>query len=139
MNSILELALIIDRTRYRKIYNGSIVLTIIFIIVLIILFTFKYQSYYITMGTMIDNKLELLVNINDIKYIKNNHKIIIDDIDYVYKIDRIDNKLYVDEKYNNYKYVYLNISNLTNVDNYVYKIKVSKEHKALVRYLKDYL
>ena len=96
MNDVLEIALMVNRQRYAKIYKTSLVLMIIFFISIIVIFTIRYQSYYITMGTMIDNKLELLVNIHDISLISDKHTLVIDNVSYSYKISKIDNKLYRD-------------------------------------------
>ena len=71
MDNLLEIDLILNRKKYPKIYNTSLIILIIIIVFIYIIFTYKYQSYYVIKGKMINNKLELLVNINDIKYIKN--------------------------------------------------------------------
>ncbi len=91
------------------------------------------------MGTMIDNKLELLVNIQDINLINDNNTLVIDNVKYNYKIYRIDNKLYRDDSFNNYKNIYLDVTKLTNIDNFVYEIKIPKENKTLYKYIIDYI
>ena len=139
MNDILDIESIIKRKKYPKIYNIGIILIIIILTSLYIIFTYKYQSYYSSKAKMINNKLELLVNIENIKYLKNNNTIEIDNQKYSYTIDSISNELYVDEKYNNYKYLYLKVKNLTNIDNYVYEVKIPKENKIIAKYLKEYL
>lgn len=139
MNDILEVALILDHKRYKLFYNSAILLSVILFVFIIIIFTCKYQSYYITLGTMIDNKLELLVDVKDFDYVKNNSKIIIDNITYDYQIELIDDKLYRDDNYHNYKNIYLNIKDLNNIDNYVYQIKIPKIYKTLASYIKDYM
>ena len=139
MNDVLEIALMLNKRRYAKIYNISVILIVIFLISIIVIFTIKYQSYYITMGTMIDNKLELLVNIRDINLINENNTLVIDNVKYNYKINRIDNKLYCDDAFNNYKNIYLDVTRLTNIDNFVYEIKIPKENKTLYKYIIDYI
>ena len=139
MNDVLEIALMLNKRKYAKIYNTSVILIIIFLISIIVIFTIKYQSYYITMGTMIDNKLELLVNIQDINLINDNNTLVIDNVKYNYKIYRIDNKLYRDDAFNNYKNIYLDVTKLTNIDNFVYEIKIPKENKTLYKYIIDYI
>ena len=139
VNDILEIALITDRRRYAIMYKASFIVLIFIIVFFIVIFTYKYQSYYLTMGTMIDNKLELLVNIKDIELIEKNNKISINNSIYDYKIAKVDDKLYRDDNYNNYKTIYLNVINLTNIDNYVYEVKIPKEYKTLANYLKDFL
>ena len=139
VNEVLEIALILDGNRYNKLYYAGLMIGIVLLIIMIAIFTCKYQSYYITMGTMIDNKLELLVNIDDLKVVKKNNIVTIDDKNYKYTIVKIDKELYRDDNFNNYKSVFLKIDNLSNIDNYVYKIKIPKEYKALVSYIKDFI
>ena len=139
MNNVLEIDLILNRKKYSKIYNIFLIILTIILIFIYIIFTYKYQSYYLIKGKIINNKLELLVNINDIKYIKNNTNLKIDNNIYSYKITTISNEILIDENYNNYKYIYLNIDNLSNIDNYVYEVKIPKENKILAKYIKDYI
>jgi len=139
MNDILDIEIILKRKKYSKLYNIGLILIIILVVYLYIIFTYKYQTYYISKGKIIDNKLELLVKIDDLSYINNNSKLKIDDKIYIYKVDSISNELYVDEFYNNYKYVYLKVEYLNNIDNYVYEIKIPKENKVIAKYLKNYI
>ena len=139
MNDILDIEIILKRQKYPYIYNVGIILIFILLIFIYISYTYKYKTYYITKGTMKDNKLELLVNINDLKYISNNNILKINDNYYQYHINNINKDLYVDESFNNYKYIYLKIDSLSNIDNYVYEIKIAKENKLIIEYLKDYL
>ena len=139
MNNLLEIDLIIGRKDYSKIYNGSTIIAIIILTSIYILNIFSYQTYYIQKGKMVSNQLELIVNINDIKYFKDNDLIEIDNQSYSYRLARISNEIYTDDEYNNYVYMYLDIDNLTNIDNYVYEIKIPKENKILAKYLKNYL
>lgn len=88
---------------------------------------------------MKNNELELLVNIDDIKYFKNNNILIIDDKEYSYQISKITNEVYMDNNYNNYRYIYLKVNNLKNIDYYTYQVKIPKDNKTLAWYLKKYL
>ena len=138
MNDILDIEIILKRKKYSPIYNVGIILIIIFLIIVYILFTYQYQTYYISKGKVLDNKLELIVDVNDIKYIKNNSLIKLDDIYYHYSIEKISEELIVDNLYNNYQYVYLEVDGLKEKDNYVYQIKIPKEKQILAKYLKQY-
>ncbi len=122
MDNVLEIDLILNQKRYSKIYNTSLIIMAIILIVIYVAFTYKYQTYYVIKGKMQDNKLELLVNISDIKYIKNNAVMKIDNELHSYRVTTISKEIYVDEKYNNYKYIYLDVNNLNNIDNYVYEV-----------------
>lgn len=139
MNDILDIEIILKRQKYPYIYNIGFILLIILIIFLYISCVYKYQSYYIIKGTIKDNTLELLVNIEDIKYIHNQNKLTIGNNVYNYRIKSISDNLYVDEYFNNYKYICLEVPNLSNINNYVYEVKLQKENKKIIEYLKDYL
>lgn len=138
MNDILDIEIILTRKKYPKIYNLGIIISIIILIFIYIIFTYNYQTYYISKGKVLNNNLELLVNIEDIKYITNNKVIILDGQAYNYIVSSIGNDLLVDETYNNYQYVYLKISNLNTLNNYVYEVKIPKENQKLVKYFKKY-
>ena len=138
MNDILDIEIILKRKKYSPIYNVGIILVIIFLIIVYILFTYQYQTYYISKGKVLNNKLELIVDVNDIKYIKNNSLIKLDDTYYNYSIEKISEELIIDNLYNNYQYVYLEVDGLKEKDNYVYQIKIPKEKQILAKYLKQY-
>ena len=139
MFDILDIEIILKKQKYSFIYNVGIILIIILIMFLYISCLYNYKTYYISKGTMIDNNLKLLVNINEIKYITNNNKIKINNQIYNYHVSKISEELYVDDALINYKYIYLKVENLNNIDNYVYDIKIEKENKRLIEYLKEYL
>ena len=139
MNGILEIDLILNRQKYPKIYHPLYLIIGIILVFIIIIFLYKYETYYISKGKMINNELQLLVNIDDLKYFDANNKLVIDNKYYNYKISKISDDIYADELYQNYKYLYLQIDNIRNIDNYVYEIKIPKEYKILAKYLKDYL
>ena len=139
MNDILDIEIILKKQKYHPIYNIGTILIIITLIFIYVSFIYKYKTYYITKGTIKTNNLELLVNLEDIKHISNNNILKINDKVYRYKIDSISEELYVDESLNNYKYIYLDVDNLSNIDNYVYEVKIEKENKRIIEYLKDYL
>ena len=139
MNDILELECILKRERYPSIYKFGWLMIIIIILFLYVINTYKYQSYYITKGIVKDNFIELLVPINDLKYITDNKHIIFDGKKYRYNVNEISKDIYVDDKYNNYKYIYIDIPGLSSVNNYVYQVKLEKENKSLANYLLEYI
>ena len=139
MNDILELECILKRERYPSIYKFGWLMIIIIILFLYVINTYKYQSYYITKGIVKDNFIELLVPINDLKYVTDNKQIILDGKKYSYNVNEISKDIYVDDKYNNYKYIYIDISGLSSVNNYVYQVKLEKENKSLANYLLEYI
>ena len=139
MNDILDIEIILKRQKYPFIYNIGILLIMIILIFLYVSILYNYKTYYIQKGTMIDGNLKLLVNINDIKYISNQNKIKINNQIYDYYISKISEELLVDDSFINYKYVYLKVHNLNNIDNYVYEVKIEKENKKIIEYLKEYI
>ena len=139
MNDILDIEIILKKQKYHFIYNMGLILIIIISIFIYVSYIYKYKTYYITKGTIKDNNLELLVNLNDIKYISNNNVLEIDNVLYSYHINKISEDLYVDDSLNNYKYIYLNVDNLSNINNYVYEVKLEKENKKIIEYIQDYL
>lgn len=139
MNEILDIEIILNNNKYHKIYSISTILIICILIFIYVTTLYSYQTYYITKGKFIDNKLELIVSLDDIKYITNQNNLIINNKIYNYKITSISDEIYIDELYNNYKYLYLEVMNLNNINNYVYELKIQKENKKIIEYLKDYL
>ena len=139
MNDILDIEIILKKQKYHPIYNVGWILIIITLIFIYVSFVYKYKTYYLTKVTIKNNNLELLVSIDDIKYISNNKILEIDNKLYRYSISKISEELYIDESLNNYKYIYLDVYNLNNIDNYVYEIKLEKENKKIIEHIKDYL
>ena len=139
MSNVTEIELILNRQKYPIIYNITFLISLILIIFIYILFTYHYQSYYLIQGKITDNKLEISIPIDDIKYIKNNHILFIDKKSYYYKLHSISSDVYINDDYKNYQIIYLDIESLNSIDNYIYEIKIPKENKILAKYLKDYL
>jgi len=139
MNYNLAIDLIISRQKYPKVYHFTYVLLAIIFILIYVIFTYRYQTYYLLKGRIINNEIELLVPMEEIKGIEKEHNMLIDNMLYSYKITHINQELYIDNNYQNYCYLYLKVDNLTNIDNFVYEIKIPKENKTLANYLKDYL
>ena len=137
MNDLLDIEVILQRKKYPKIYNFGSVMIIILLIFIYIISTYTYESYCTIKGKAIDNKIELLINPEDIMYIEKNSSLKLDNITYQYTIDYIDSKLLIDENYNNYQYVYLKILNFSSIDNRIYEVSIPKERVSLAKYLKN--
>ena len=137
MTNILEIDLILNKQKYSKIYNSLNIIIIIIAIFIYVIFTYKFQSYLNLKGRMVDNKLEIAININDIKYISNNNVLEIEKQKYSYNLISISDS--INESLDNYVYIYLKVDNLYNIDNYVYNVKIIKENKLLAKYIKEYL
>ncbi len=137
MNDLLDIEVILQRKKYPKIYNFGSVMIIILLIFIYIISTYTYESYYTIKGKALDNKIELLINPEDIMYIEENSSIKLDNITYQYTIDNIGSELLIDENYNNYQYVYLKILNFSSIDNRIYEVSIPKERVSLAKYLKN--
>ena len=138
MNDILDIEIILKKQKYSLVYNIGWIIMIIILLFIYVSFTYKYQNYYINQGIMVDGNIKLLVKIDEIKYITNNKVLNIDNQNYDYIVKEISEELYVDESFTNYKYVYIQAKNINNINNYVYTIKIKKEYKKIIEYLKDY-
>lgn len=137
MNDLLDIEVILQRKKYSKIYNFGTIMIIILLIFIYIISTYTYESYYTIKGKAIDNKIELLINPEDIIYIEENSSLELDNITYQYTIDNIDSELLIDENYNNYQHVYLKILNFSSIDNRIYEVSIPKERVSLAKYLKN--
>ena len=137
MSNLLSVDLVLNRQKYPYIYNITLIIFIVTIISIILTLTINYQTYYVTEGKIVNNELELFINLDDLKYL-NNKTIYIDNEKKNYQISSINKELY-ETNYKVYCCIYLNISGLSSIDNYVYQVKIPKENKKLIKYLKDYL
>ena len=137
MNDLLDIEVILQRKKYPKIYNFGSVMIIILLIFIYIISTYTYESYYTIKGKALDNKIELLINPEDIMYIEENSSIKLDNITYQYTIDNIGSELLIDENYNNYQHVSLKILNFSSIDNRIYEVSIPKERVSLAKYLKN--
>lgn len=137
MNDLLDIEVILQRKKYPKIYNFESIMIIILLIFIYIISTYTYESYYTIKGKVIDNKIELLINPEDIIYIEENSSLKLDNITYQYTIDNIGSELLIDENYNNYQYVYLKILDFSSINNRIYEVSIPKERVSLAKYLKN--
>ena len=137
MNDLLDTEVILQRKKYSKIYNFGTIMIIILLIFIYIISTYTYESYYTIKGKAIDNKIELLINPEDIIYIEENSSLELDNITYQYTIDNIGSELLIDENYNNYQQVSLKILNFSSIDNRIYEVSIPKERVSLAKYLKN--
>lgn len=137
MNDLLDIEVILQRKKYSKIYNFGTIIIIILLIFIYIISTYTYESYYTIKGKAIDNKIELLINPEDIIYIEENSSLELDNITYQYTIDNIGSELLIDENYNNYQQVSLKILNFSSIDNRIYEVSIPKERVSLAKYLKN--
>ncbi len=112
----------IDKREISNVNKKSVILFLMFVLIIIALVLFtKKNNYYTNEFTMVDNNIVLLVEKEYINTIKNNKKIIINDINFSYSINTISpvNDIYmVDIKLNNA---------IKNINTGKYKIFLGKE------------
>ena len=135
MDDILDIDIILLRKKYPRIYNLGIISVIILLIFIYVSCTYTYQTYYYSYGIAIERELKVSVSNNDLKYFKNDENIELDDNEYSYKLLRIEQ----DISNKDYSSVYLKINNLPKISNYIYQVRILKDNKKLIEYLKEYL
>lgn len=120
------------------IYN----ILILIILMIYILSKFEYTSYFYSNSqiTFMDNYFLLKINtsLEDIQTISKSNSIIINNKEYMYQIYKIENDVMY-ENNNQYQVIYLKILNLEEyywIENYSLNIKIEKERKVLIDYLK---
>ena len=124
----------------------TFILVISFIIIAVIwgVNTFYYQNFIILHSRIkyFDNSyyfIEVLVPIKEVKQITNQNQIAINNKTYNYLIYKIDNNItYIDDE--NYQYVYLKVINLDDsylINGYETDVKILKERKKIIDYLKE--
>lgn len=125
--------------------ESFIIISILIFVSLIIICGFKYQKYYQTTGQVIKEdgnyKLVLYLCPYQLNIIKNNNKLIIDNLEYQYSINYIADDYIVANDLNNYLKVVLNV-NLERKDkiaNNILQIKFLESNKKIFYYLKDWL
>ena len=139
MNDILDIEIILKKQKYHMIYNFGWILLIVLFVFIYVSCIYSYKKYYVINGVMENGFMKLFVELDDIKYITNNDILKTNSVAYKYHIKEIGEDLYVDNSFINYKYIYLKVDNLYNIDNYVYEIKLLKEEKKIIEYLKEYI
>lgn len=137
MNDLLDVEIILKRKNYPKVYNIGIIMIVILFIFLLIGSIYDYQTYLIVDSQMVDNKLELLVKSDEVKYVLEGDYLFVDNEKYFYKLIEIDDeKIYgIDKQI--YQYIYLDVKNIKKINNYIYQVKFLKEKKKMIKYLKN--
>ena len=113
MNELLDIEIILKRDKYPVVYNMGIIGVLIIGIFIVLASIYDYRTYLVTEARVVDNELELLVRSDEVKYVVDNNKV--------------------------YQYIYLEVNNTLKINNYLYQIRVLKEEKKLIKYLKNYL
>lgn len=139
MNELLDIEIILKRDKYSKIYNMGIIGVIIIGIFIILASIYDYRTYLVINGRVVDNELELLIRSDEVKYIVENNYLVVDHEKYEYKITRISDEFVTGIDNKIYQYVYLEVNNTLKINNYLYQIRILKEEKKLIKYLKNYL
>ena len=110
-----------DRFIYNKTFVYNLIFIIILLVILLALILIKKDIYYQNVITFTDNKSACIYVEKDyLNSIKNKKKIIIDDVDYEYNIEKIEEKKDI-------YFVYINFNIELKIDEDYYKIFMGKE------------
>lgn len=109
-----------DNMEINKVNKRYILIFSLLIILILLLMIIKKDNYYENTFTVIDNSIVLLVDKNYVNKIKDNKKIIIDNIDCEYSINSV-------ESLNDMYMVNIKIDIKINVNNGSYKLYLGKE------------
>lgn len=131
--------------RKTSIIIKTFIVNIIILIVFVIWWinTLYYQTFIHSHSKLLyfetNYYLEVLIPVKEVKQIMKQNQIIIDSVKYNYEIYKIGDN--VEYKNNiNYQYIYLKILNLDEeylVNGYEIDIKIPKEKKKIIDYLKE--
>ena len=128
--------------------NIIIKIFILNIIIIAVLFIwginkFEYKSFFHIHSKIINFNsyfvLELLIPVKEVNQIKEQNRLFIGNNEYYYNIEYIDNNI-IYQNNTNYQTIYLEVENLDKkylINNYHIDIKIPKEHKKLIEYLKN--
>ena len=83
--------------------------------------------------------LEIAIRRDEIKYLINNNYLVCDNKKHQYMIKHISEERFLGKDGRSYQYVYMDVKDFKDINNYIYQVKVLKEEKKLIAYLKDYL
>lgn len=122
-----------DNMEINKVNKRYILIFSLLIILILLLMIIKKDNYYENTFTVIDNSIVLLVDKNYVNKIKDNKKIIIDNIDCEYSINSV-------EPLNDMYMVNIKIDIKINVNNGSYKLYLGKERifDYIVRIIKKW-
>lgn len=133
----------IIQNRKAKLISEVFICNILILILLVVyvINNFTYTFYFSQTSKMryVDNKFLLVINtqISNIETITKNRKIIINNKEYMYCIEKIEDDIDYNGEYQN---IYLKIYNLEDdylIDNYRVDVKILKGRKKIIDYLKE--
>ena len=122
-----------------------IIISLVFIFTALLISQLNYKKYYKSIGQVLKEEniyyLSLYLYPHQLNIIKKNNKLIIDDYEYNYSIEKIENEYFIANDYNSYLKVDLNI-NLKEEDkivNNVLEVKILESNQKIFYYIKNYL
>ena len=132
----IKIDIVINRDNYFKSKYFVYYYILILLIFCLCLFLIKIDIYMYTYGTINDEYLEIILDTDDLNYIKDKHQLYIDNTKYSYRIKEV-SQVYIDNNYRMYQYVSLDIFKMDITDNFVYLVKLLKERKSIGKYIID--
>lgn len=125
------------------IYSWVVIFILILFIAGFIIFNFDFDFYYDTKATYVKNNSMLKVSVldDDVKKVTNNNKLIIDDKEYEYDVNKITNQLIqgIDiQKYSDIL-IDLKLDDKYKVENNLIDIKIKYDNKKIFEIIKDFI
>ena len=139
---MIDSRIILNRKIRPLVYIYIMILIICALSLIIICMLFHYKEYYFFKGTVIEEEnsyyLKCYIPISETKYITLNDTLITDKKTYKYSIKSISEKYFSDNN-ETYQEVVLNINldNKYKYNNLVLNLKLLKEDKMVIEYLKE--
>ena len=109
-----------DRIRIMEVNKKEMIALLVVFIIILFLFIIKKNYYYTNIVTNVGESVVLVVDKEMVNQVKNNNEIIINDVDYIYSVNRI-------EVLEDICFIYTNLDIKINVLNNTYKIYLGKE------------
>ena len=110
----------------------KVVSILILCLLIIIIKNNKIEDYYFGISKVINNKIEVLIDLDKVNKIKENNKIIIERNTFTYEIEKIDDYL-IDNNY--YKKVTLLLKDNKIKENEIVKYQIIINKETLLEYL----
>lgn len=140
MNDNIYEYIILNKTISIKTLSFTLIILFVFILLIIYSFNKNYEKYYTVVGCYNDSNVSLYVEIDKINSIIKNNYLLIDNKKYEYIVYSIDEEIINDNNKNYQKVnIKLNLDDKYRINNYLFEVKILKERKKVILYLKDIL
>lgn len=129
----------LNTLRFKEVYTFLIILSFLFFTVTLIILNSKFDYIYSGFGITENNNFKISLKSDELQYVVNNSKIIINKKNYTYTVKSISspiidftNTIYIKE-------VILNINKFKSIDNNIIKFKIQYDKKSGFKIIKEFL